>query len=61
MYSCGFRPSANGGVGVLAGYPDPDPEHDNLVQDSRTFTYTTSNANKNNSENNIEILKLNGD
>lgn len=48
-----------GGGGVMASYPDP--EHDNLVQDSRTFTYTTSNANKNNSENNIEMLKLNGD
>ena len=41
--------------------PDPDPEHKNFVQDSCTFTYTTSNANKNYSENNVEMLKLNGE
>ena len=45
------------------GHPDrdPDPEHKNFVQDSCTFTYTTSNANKNYSENNVEMLKLNGE
>ena len=39
-------------------HPDLDPEHENL---SCTFTYITSNANENNSENNVEMLKLNGE
>ena len=47
-------PSCYGGP----DHPDLDPEHENL---SCTFTYITSNANENNSENNVGMLKLNGE